>query len=79
MSRQNIDPEELHSDAKLNDALALIHSSPSASISIREKFRLDTEVESEGSNSSAGERQLREFGWGCYSMTSFAVTDGQSR
>ena len=55
---QNIDPEGLRSDAELNDALALVNASPSASESIRDKFRLETEVDAEGSNFSAGEKQL---------------------
>ena len=47
-------------DAELNDALNLIHNNSSASTSLREKFRLDAPVLSEGSNFSAGERQLRK-------------------
>ena len=58
---ENIDPSGAASDAKLNDALSLIHANPSASVSIREKFRLETEVASDGSNFSAGEKQLREW------------------
>jgi ABC-type multidrug transport system fused ATPase/permease subunit len=57
--RDNIDPTSARSDAELNDALNLIHSSPSASSSLREKFRLDASVQNEGANFSAGERQLR--------------------
>jgi ABC-type multidrug transport system fused ATPase/permease subunit len=55
---QNIDPEGHRSDAELNDALALVNASPSASESIRDKFRLGTEVDAEGGNFSAGEKQL---------------------
>jgi ABC-type multidrug transport system fused ATPase/permease subunit len=58
INSQNIDPEGHRTDAELNDALRLIHSSPSASQSIRDKFRLEVEVEAEGSNFSAGEKQL---------------------
>ena len=56
--RSNIDPEGKHSDADLNDALSLIHSDPSASKGIREKYHLNTEVEPDGGNFSAGEKQL---------------------
>lgn len=42
----------------MNDALSLIHSSRSASESIRDKFRLDTVVHADGANFSAGEKQL---------------------
>ncbi|OCF37123.1 hypothetical protein I316_01029 [Kwoniella heveanensis BCC8398] len=56
--RDNIDPTSSKSDAALNDALNLIHRDPHASNSLREKFRLDVTVASEGSNFSAGERQL---------------------
>ncbi|WVF68600.1 hypothetical protein IAT40_003369 [Kwoniella sp. CBS 6097] len=56
--RDNIDPTSTKSDAELNDALSLIHKDPHASDSLREKFRLDVIVANEGSNFSAGERQL---------------------
>ena len=59
--RHNIDPEGKATDAVLNNALSLIRSSPSASVSIREKFRLETEVATDGANFSAGEKQLREY------------------
>ena len=54
----NMDPEGLRSDAELNDALSLIHSSSAAGESMRDKFKLDVEVQSDGSNFSAGEKQL---------------------
>ena len=57
---QNIDPGGLQNDATLNTALALIHANLAASISIREKYRLDAEVSTDGSNFSAGEKQLCE-------------------
>ncbi|ODO10326.1 hypothetical protein I350_02555 [Cryptococcus amylolentus CBS 6273] len=56
--RENIDPTNTHSDAALNDALNLIHNVDSSSHLIRAKFGLDATVASEGSNFSAGERQL---------------------
>lgn len=56
---ENIDPLGAHSDATLNDALGLVHGSARASHSLRNKFRLDTQVAAEGSNFSAGEKQLR--------------------
>ncbi|WRT69551.1 uncharacterized protein IL334_006538 [Kwoniella shivajii] len=56
--RDNIDPTGCHSDASLNGALNLIHKSPHASVSLREKFHLDALVANEGTNFSAGERQL---------------------
>ena len=58
--RENLDPLSLRTDAQLNDALNLIHSNPSASHSLREKFRLDASVSADGSNFSAGEQQLRK-------------------
>ncbi|WVQ96140.1 hypothetical protein IAU59_003242 [Kwoniella sp. CBS 9459] len=56
--RDNIDPTSTRTDAELNDALNLIHRNPHASDSVREKFRLEVTVANEGSNFSAGERQL---------------------
>lgn len=47
-------------DAELNDGLSLIQSSNSASSGLKAKFRLDAEVQHEGSNFSAGEKQLRD-------------------
>lgn len=61
--RENMDPMGLHSDAELNHVLSLIHSSPRASQSLRDKFRLDAEVSPEGANNSAGEKQLRKHAW----------------
>lgn len=57
----NIDPAGLRTDAELNDCLSLINANANASSSLRDKFRLDTEVQNEGKNFSAGECQLREF------------------
>ena len=59
--RENIDRTSARTDAQLNDALSLIHSSSSSSTALREKFKLDAEVSKEGSNFSAGERQLRKY------------------
>ncbi|WRT69583.1 uncharacterized protein IL334_006572 [Kwoniella shivajii] len=56
--RDNIDPAGSKSDIQLNDALNLIHHDSHATSSLREKFRLDKIVASEGSNFSAGEKQL---------------------
>ncbi|KAK8850349.1 hypothetical protein IAR55_004267 [Kwoniella newhampshirensis] len=60
--RDNLDPLSDHSDAHLNSLLSLIHSDPLLpsvqSRSLREKFKLDSKVMNEGSNFSAGERQL---------------------
>ena len=61
INRDNIDPAGERSDAELNDALSLIHSNPRASSSLRDKFRLEANVMAEGSNFSAGEKQLREI------------------
>lgn len=57
--RENIDPQGQYSDAQLNDVLNLIHQG-STSQSLRAKFRLDARILTEGSNLSAGEKQLRE-------------------
>lgn len=51
----------IKTDAQLNDALNLIHLDPSASHSLREKFRLDASVSADGDNFSAGEKQLRKW------------------
>ena len=59
-SRENIDPAQAKSDKELESVLSLIHNNSRASDSLRQKFRLDTKVESEGANFSAGERQLCE-------------------
>lgn len=56
--RDNIDPTGVRDDAALNDALNLIHGNSSAAHSLRDKFRLDTEVSADGSSFSAGEKQL---------------------
>ena len=47
-------------EAELNTALSLINGDSSASRSLKEKFHLDAVVMSEGSNFSAGEKQLCE-------------------
>ena len=56
--RENIDPTGVLSDAELNSAMSLIHRSSSSSAVLREKFKLDGPVSDNGSNFSAGERQL---------------------
>ncbi|EIW71597.1 hypothetical protein TREMEDRAFT_28299, partial [Tremella mesenterica DSM 1558] len=56
--RDNLDPGGDRTDQELNSALELIHSSASASSTLREKFRLDAEVLDGGANFSAGEKQL---------------------
>ncbi len=63
--RNNMDPDGSRSDAELNEILGLVHSDPSASAGLREKFKLDREVLPEGHNCSAGEKQLRK----CYYLT----------
>ena len=59
--RDNIDPTGSRTDAELNDALNLIHGKSDVSSSLRDKFRLDANVQNEGANYSAGERQLRKL------------------
>ncbi|KAK4686687.1 hypothetical protein P7C73_g3435, partial [Tremellales sp. Uapishka_1] len=54
----NIDPTGARSDAELAAALNLVHANAGKSNSFKEKFRLDATVLNEGSNFSAGERQL---------------------
>ncbi|OCF58423.1 cadmium ion transporter [Kwoniella mangroviensis CBS 10435] len=58
--RQNLDPLSIHSDHYLNSLLSLIHSDPllPSSQSTKDKFKLDSQVSSEGANFSAGEKQL---------------------
>ncbi|ORY22828.1 ABC transporter type 1, transmembrane domain-containing protein [Naematelia encephala] len=56
--RDNIDPAGARTDAELQAALSLIHNNSNTSESSREKFKLDAVVLNEGSNFSAGERQL---------------------
>ncbi|WWD08510.1 hypothetical protein V865_006622 [Kwoniella europaea PYCC6329] len=58
--RQNLDPLSIHSDHYLNSLLSLIHSDPllPSSQSTKDKFKLDSQVSSEGTNFSAGEKQL---------------------
>ncbi|WWC92929.1 uncharacterized protein L201_007892 [Kwoniella dendrophila CBS 6074] len=57
--RENIDPTGSYSDDRLNDALNLIYRDSDGSSSVlRDKFRLDALLTSEGSNFSAGEKQL---------------------
>lgn len=57
--RTNLDPSGSKTDAELNDALNLIHGPDSGSSGSKDKFRLDGPVLAEGSNFSAGEKQLR--------------------
>ena len=59
--RDNMDPKGVRTDAELNDALRLIQKSHGASTSLREKFQLEASVLSDGSNFSAGEKQLRKY------------------
>jgi ATP-binding cassette subfamily C (CFTR/MRP) protein 1 len=56
--RENIDPTGVRTDAELNDAMSFIHRSSSSSAALKEKFKLDGTVANDGSNFSAGERQL---------------------
>ncbi|WVW81052.1 hypothetical protein I302_103043 [Kwoniella bestiolae CBS 10118] len=58
--RQNLDPLSTHSDHYLNSLLSLIHSDPllPSAQSTKDKFKLDSQVSSEGTNFSAGEKQL---------------------
>jgi ABC-type transport system involved in cytochrome bd biosynthesis fused ATPase/permease subunit len=60
--RQNLDPTEEHDDASLNDALqraGLFRAEDGTMDQSRfDKFKLDAQVNDEGSNFSAGERQL---------------------
>ncbi|WWC92110.1 uncharacterized protein L201_007064 [Kwoniella dendrophila CBS 6074] len=58
--RDNLDPLSIHNDDYLNPLLSLIHSDPllPASQSTKDKFKLDSQVTSEGTNFSAGEKQL---------------------
>lgn len=61
--RENIDPTGARSDADLNSAMSLIHRSSSSSVALKEKFKLDSPVSDNGTNFSAGERQLCQ--WPC--------------
>ncbi|WVQ66385.1 uncharacterized protein L199_004565 [Kwoniella botswanensis] len=56
--RDNIDPTGSFPDDRLNDALNLIHRDPHASSTLKDKLRLQAIVANEGSNFSAGEKQL---------------------
>ncbi|WVW86803.1 hypothetical protein I302_108858 [Kwoniella bestiolae CBS 10118] len=56
--RENIDPQGSNTDAELHDALNLIQGDPRVSASLKEKSKLDYMVVNQGSNFSAGERQL---------------------
>ncbi|OCF42639.1 cadmium ion transporter [Kwoniella heveanensis CBS 569] len=58
--RENLDPLSTHSDSHLNSLLSLIHAGPllPSTQSMRDKFKLDATVSNEGSNFSAGEKQL---------------------
>lgn len=58
--RDNLDPLGSKTDVELNDALNLIHGTNSTSHGTKDKFHLDGPVLAEGSNFSAGEKQLRE-------------------
>jgi ABC-type multidrug transport system fused ATPase/permease subunit len=57
--RENIDPTGIRTDAELHDAMSFLYRSSSSSAAIKEKFKLDGTVANDGSNFSAGERQLR--------------------
>lgn len=59
--RENIDPTGDKSDAELTSAMSMIHRSSSSSVALKEKFKLDGPVADNGSNFSAGERQLRMY------------------
>ncbi|WWC95482.1 hypothetical protein V866_002346 [Kwoniella sp. B9012] len=56
--RENIDPQGVYTDAELNDSLNLIERDSRVSTSLKEKMRLDYMVVNQGTNFSAGERQL---------------------
>ncbi|OCF43886.1 hypothetical protein I317_02329 [Kwoniella heveanensis CBS 569] len=56
--RDNLDPTGSRTDAELNQALNLIRHHPRVSATLRDKLKLDATVSSEGSNFSAGEKQL---------------------
>ncbi|WVQ95732.1 hypothetical protein IAU59_002831 [Kwoniella sp. CBS 9459] len=58
--RENLDPLSAHSDSHLNSLLSLIHADPllPTTQSMKDKFKLDAAVSNEGSNFSAGEKQL---------------------
>nr|XP_019009246.1 uncharacterized protein I206_05894 [Kwoniella pini CBS 10737]OCF48027.1 hypothetical protein I206_05894 [Kwoniella pini CBS 10737] len=56
--RDNLDPTSSRSDAELNEALNLIKNHPRVSSTLRDKLNLDASVASDGSNFSAGEKQL---------------------
>ncbi|OCF34449.1 cadmium ion transporter [Kwoniella heveanensis BCC8398] len=58
--RENLDPLSIHSDSHLSSLLSLIHADPflPSTQSMRDKFKLDATVSNEGSNFSAGEKQL---------------------
>ena len=55
-----MDPQGRHTDAELSTFINLIHENSGNSKSFKEKFQLDAVVLNEGTNFSAGERQLRE-------------------
>lgn len=64
--RINLDPNGDRTDAELNDALRRCHlaARPEHSAEVRsrlEKFKLDSLVQDEGANFSAGERQVSLF------------------
>ncbi|WVF68119.1 hypothetical protein IAT40_002882 [Kwoniella sp. CBS 6097] len=58
--RENLDPLSAHSDSHLNSLMSLIHADPllPSTQSMKDKFKLDAAVSNEGSNFSAGEKQL---------------------
>lgn len=60
---ENLDPEGTKSDADLNDVLCIVHMNSRASSSLCDKFKLDMQVSAEGSNFSAGEKQLCRSCW----------------
>nr|XP_018260210.1 uncharacterized protein I303_07127 [Kwoniella dejecticola CBS 10117]OBR82368.1 hypothetical protein I303_07127 [Kwoniella dejecticola CBS 10117] len=56
--RDNLDFSSSRSDAELNEALNLIRNHPRVSANLRDKLKLDSTVAPEGSNFSAGEKEL---------------------
>ncbi|WVR08170.1 hypothetical protein IAU60_005216 [Kwoniella sp. DSM 27419] len=56
--RDNLDPTSGRNDLKLNDVLNLVRNHPRASATLRDKLTLDASVAPDGTNFSAGEKQL---------------------
>ena len=54
----NIDPTNSHTDEQLNKIVNLVHTNSGNSNTFSDKFKLDATVLNEGTNFSAGERQL---------------------